>query len=81
MKTKSQEGRDILMKKTPFYDYLVQVGASDEALKTAANLLATIKTLREDMRMLKAGQWVPDEASVQASIDVADAVIREAEGC
>lgn len=42
-------------------------------------LLEALKTLREDIRMLKDGEWVPDEDSCDASLDVADKAIENAE--
>jgi hypothetical protein len=34
-----------------------------------------VTNLREDIRMLRDGEWVPDEESCQASIDAADSAL------
>ena len=49
-------------------------------IAAAPKLLEALKTLREDIRMLRDGEWVPDDDSCQASLDVADAAIAEATG-
>jgi hypothetical protein len=56
---------------------------ADLALLAAApELLNALETLREDLRMLRDGEWVPDGSgdAEQCSIDAADAAIAKAKG-
>lgn len=43
----------------------------------APAMLAALQTLRQDLLMLQSGEWVPDEDSIQASLDVIASAIDE----
>ena len=43
-------------------------------------LVAALENLREDFRMLQSGEWKPNEDSVQASLDIANAALAKARG-